>query len=75
MTLLLSHVQNKTPKIYLDGVMHNTGDSFNDGIKYLEAILEIIKKAGMQFNASRNTWRATAPEFRVSGLLMMLTHH
>ena len=75
MTLLLSHVQNKAPKIFLDGVMHTMGYSFNDGIKYLEAILEILKKAHMQFKASRSTWHATASEFRVSGLLMMVTDH
>ena len=53
--------------------MHTSGDSFNDGIKYLEAILEIIKEAGMQFNASKSTWHATASGFPVSGLLMMVT--
>ena len=63
MTLLFSRVQKETPKIYLDGVLHTSDDSFNDGIKYLEAILEILKKAHMQFKASRSTWHATASEF------------
>ena len=55
MTLLFGHIQNKASKIFLDGEMHTSGDSFNDGIKDLETILEILKKAGMQFNALKST--------------------
>ena len=72
--MLYSHVQNEAPKIYMDCLLHTSDDSFNDGIKYLEAILDNLKKAGMQFNAWKGTLHATASEFRVPELLMMLTH-
>ena len=48
---------------YWDDVPHTNGNSFDYHIKYPEAILKVLKKAGMQVNAKKSTWCATALQF------------
>ena len=53
MTSLFSHLKKYAPKIYLDNVLHTCGNSFDNHLKHLDTILEVLKKAGMQVNAKK----------------------
>ena len=63
MTSLFSHLKQYAPKIYLAHVLHTCGDSFEDHLKHLETILEVLEKASLQVNANKSTWCATGLEF------------
>ena len=63
MTLLFIHHRSNAPKIYLYDVLLNSVNCFDDHIKYLEDILGVLKKVGMQVNAKMSTWCETALEF------------
>ena len=63
MTSLFSHLKSNAPKIYLDDMLHTSGNSFDSHLKYLEAILKVLKKVGVQVNAKKSAWFEMALEF------------
>ena len=72
---LFSHLKSNAPMIYLADVLHTSGNSFDSHLKYLEAILEVLKKVGMQVNAKKVHCMQQHWSFLVSGLLEIVTNH
>ena len=50
-------------KVYLDDMLHIKGNSFHDHINYLDAILKVLKNAGIQVNVKKSTWCAMTLDF------------
>ena len=62
MSLLFNHLRSNVPKLYLDDVLHTSGNIFNNHIKYLKATCKVLKKVGTQVSTKKSTWYATALE-------------